>query len=135
MELPDGTPIFHRTGIDLVHIPRIQSLLERYGKQFLNRVYTEGEQQYCLAARMHTASRLAGRWAAKEAVTKALGTGWRGVGYRDIEVVRLCSGEPTICLHSRAAARVAAYRQLDWQVSFSHDRDYAVATVSLIGVV
>ncbi|MBW4697358.1 MAG: holo-ACP synthase [Aphanocapsa lilacina HA4352-LM1] len=123
----------HRIGTDLVHIPRIEGMLERYGQQFLNRVYTEGEQHYCLASKPHRANRLAGRWAAKEAVTKALGTGWRGVGYCDIEVVRLGTGEPTIRLRGRAALLVERYGRLDWQVSFSHDREYAVATVSVIG--
>ncbi|AGY58972.1 holo-ACP synthase [Gloeobacter kilaueensis] len=122
----------HRVGTDLVYIPRIADLYERYGEQFLDRVYTEHEQGYALSAKRHLASRLAGRWAAKEAVSKALGTGWRGVGYRDIEVVRLGSGEPTIHLHGRAARRVERYGPLDWQVSFSHDRDYAVATVSVL---
>lgn len=133
MELPDGTTLFHRIGTDVVHIPRILSLYERFGTQFLERVYTEGEQRYCLAAKAHLASRLAGRWAAKEAVTKALGTGWRGIGYRDIEIIRRESGEPTVALHARAAARMAGYEGVEWQVSFSHDREYAVATVLLVG--
>jgi holo-[acyl-carrier protein] synthase len=133
VELTDGTAIFHRIGTDVVFIPRIEALFERYGTQFLARVYTEAEWRYCLSSKPHRASRLAGRWAAKEAVSKILGTGWRGIGYRDIEVVRLESGEPTIALHARAAARVAGYHHLDWQVSFSHDREYAVATVLLVG--
>lgn len=133
MELSPGTTVFHRIGTDVVRIPRIQALHERYGNQFLNRVYTAFEQQYCLTSARHLHSRLAGRWAAKEAVTKALGTGWRGIGYREIEVVRKPSGEPTVCLHGRAALRVAPYGQLEWQLSFSHDGDYAVATVLLVG--
>jgi len=133
MEPSPHAGLFHRIGTDVVFIPRIGALFERYGSQFLKRVYTEGEVRYCLASAAHRDSRLAGRWAAKEAVTKVLGTGWRGIGYRDIEIVRLASGEPTIALHARAAARVAAYHNLQWQVSFSHDRDYAVATVLLVG--
>jgi holo-[acyl-carrier protein] synthase len=104
---------FYRIGTDLVHIPRIKALYERFGGQFLSR---------------------AGRWAAKEAVTKALGTGWHGLGYRDVEVIRQVSGEPTIQLHNRAAAMVGCYAQVSWQVSFSHDRDYAISTVLLVGV-
>lgn len=125
---------FYRIGTDLVHIPRIHALVDRFGSQFLNRVYTEAEQHYCLASRAHLSARLAGRWAAKEAVTKALGTGWRGVGYRDIEVVRHVSGEPAIQLHNRAATLVSSYAQVSWQVSFSHDRDYAISTVLLVGM-
>jgi holo-[acyl-carrier protein] synthase len=126
---------FYRIGTDLVHIPRIQALYERFGSQFLSRVYTEAEQRYCLAAKAHLFARLAGRWAAKEAVTKALGTGWRGLGYRDVEVIRQVSGEPSIQLHNRAAAMVASYAQVSWQVSFSHDKDYAISTVLLVGMV
>lgn len=125
---------FYRIGTDLVHIPRIQALYERFGSQFLGRVYTEGEQRYCLAAKPHLFARLAGRWAAKEAVTKALGTGWRGLGYRDVEVIRQASGEPTIQLHNRAAAMIGGYAQVSWQVSFSHDKDYAISTVLLVGM-
>jgi holo-[acyl-carrier protein] synthase len=125
---------FYRIGTDLVHIPRIKALYERFGSQFLSRVYTEAEQRYCLTAQAHLFARLAGRWAAKEAVTKALGTGWRGLGYRDVEVIRQASGEPIIQLHNRAAAMVNCYAQVSWQVSFSHDKDYAISTVLLVGM-
>ncbi|MES1021853.1 holo-ACP synthase [Gloeocapsa sp. BRSZ] len=125
-----------RLGTDIVYIPRIQAALDRFGDRFLHRVYTITEQYDCGYA-INSPSRpsihqLGGRWAAKEAVTKALATGWRGISYTEIEIRRHTSGAPTVYLHGKAAALVATGNHLSWQLSLSHDRDYAIATVILI---
>ena len=128
-----------RLGTDIVHVPRIAAAWERFGDRFLSKIYTPAEQQYCLRSPVHTLHRLAGRWAAKEAAVKALGTGWKGVGYTDVEVCRAPSGAPSIVLHGRAivALQRAGFQMeaCDWQVSFTHDRDYAFATAVLIGAI
>ena len=89
------------SGVDIIEIWRVGQVLERYGQRFLDRVFTPGEIAYC-RGRPHN---LAARFAAKEAVMKALGTGVRGVGWKDIEVVRQDSGAPAILLHKRAKSR------------------------------
>ena len=86
------------TGVDFVEIDRIAAVLQRYGDRFLQRVFTPGEIAYCRGR----APNLAARFAAKEAVMKSLGTGFRGVGWRDVEVVRAPSGAPSPRLHGRA---------------------------------
>ena len=82
------------TGVDIIEIPRIQRVLLLYGSRFLSRIFTQGEIDYC----RERPPNLAGRFAAKEAMMKALGTGVRGVGWRDIEVVRHSSGAPSIAV-------------------------------------
>ena len=117
-----------RTGIDLVEIERIQTAIARHGDRFLRRVYTATERQDC-QTRMES---LAARFAAKEAVAKALGTGiWRhGVGWTDIEIIRNPqSGAPTLLLHHAAAAHAQLLNLTEWSVSLSHDRDRAIAFV------
>lgn len=128
-----------RLGTDIVYIPRIQAAVDRFGDRFLQRVYTPTEQHDCGYTQETDSSlasvsinQLAGRWAAKEAVAKALGTGWRGVGYTDIEIRRDRSGAPSVYLHNRAAIIVTAWGKSEWQLSLSHDRDYAISTALLI---
>jgi holo-[acyl-carrier protein] synthase len=132
-----------RLGTDIVYIPRIQSLLERFGDRFLQRVYTPCEQENCHCSaeyKIGTIQQLAGRWAAKEAVVKALGTGWRGISYTDIEIRRCSSGAPFVTLHNKAATIVAGLVESSllpvaspqWQVSLSHDGDYAIATAIFV---
>ena len=113
------------TGVDIIEIERIRQALERWGQRFLNRIYTEGEISYCQGR----AQNLAVRFAAKEAAMKALGTGVRGVGWRDIEVVRASGGAPSIRLHGRALARAQKLGVKDLALSMSHSRAYAVASV------
>src|SRR4029453_5935275 len=85
-------------GTDIIEVVRIGKMIERHGELFLNRVFTEDEVRYCQRRKEYT-QHYAGRWAAKEAVMKALGTGFpRGVGWRDIEVCTSRSGQPTITL-------------------------------------
>ena len=113
------------TGVDIIEISRVGDVLSRYGDRFLRRVFTEGESSYCRGR----APNLAGRFAAKEAAMKALGTGVRGVAWRDIEVVRASSGAPSILLHGRAEARAQRLGVQEISLSISHSRDYAVAFV------
>jgi len=121
-----------RTGVDLIEIERIQTAIDRHGSRFLARVYTARELVYC-QGRVES---LAGRFAAKEAVAKALGTGiWRhGVGWTDIEVLRdLQSGAPQLQLHNAAATCASTLGLHEWSVSLSHDRARAIAFVVAIG--
>ena len=115
-------------GTDIVEIVRIGRMIERHGETFLNRVYTEEENRYC-QRRKESYQHYAGRWAAKEAVMKTLGTGWtRGVGWQDIEVLAKKSGQPVINI--RGAAREFA-EQLgidEILITISHCRAYATAT-------
>ena len=113
------------TGVDIIEIERIQRVLERWGQRFLNRIYTEGERAYCRGRSQN----LAARFAAKEAAMKALGTGLRGVGWKDVEVVRGEGGAPSIRLHGRALGRAEKLGVKDLSLSLSHSRHYAVAFV------
>jgi holo-[acyl-carrier protein] synthase len=113
------------TGVDIIEIPRIRRVAERYGARFLERIYTAGEIAYCRGR----APNLAARFAAKEATMKALGTGVRGVGWKDIEVVRHSSGAPGILLHGRAKARAQRLGVVEIALSLSHSQEYAVAFV------
>jgi holo-[acyl-carrier protein] synthase len=110
-------------GIDIIKVDRIRASLERFGTRFTNRVLTPAEQRY-VRARPET---MAGRWAAKEAVSKVLGLGVRGIGWRDIEIERLPTGQPAVRLHGRAAARAAQLGMGRIAVTISHEADYAVA--------
>src|SRR5438552_6325969 len=107
-------------GIDIIETVRIKAVLERHDDRFLRRVYTEWEQAYCRRNVLH----LSGRWAAKEAVSKVLGLGVRGIGWREIEIRRTRMGQPIVTLHGRAEARrIALGLQIPLTVSISHIRD------------
>ncbi len=111
-------------GIDIIETARIRGVLERHEERFLGRVYTDWERAYCRRNVLH----LAGRWAAKEAVSKVLGLGVRGVGWREIEIKRTPLGQPTVTLHGRAEERRRALGLTGpVAVSISHIRDLAVA--------
>jgi holo-[acyl-carrier protein] synthase len=116
-------------GIDLVEVPRIRELLQKHGQRFKERTFTAGEIAYCDAC-AEPAMHYAARFAAKEAVAKALGTGlWaEGVIWTDIEVVREASGKPAIVLHGAAKQHAAEAICL---VSLTHTRDLAMAQVIL----
>ena len=91
------------TGVDLAEVPRIRQAVERYGRRFIERIYTPAEIAY-VERKANRFERYAGRFAAKEAGMKALGTGWRrGVRWQDFEVANLPSGRPTLRLHGEAA--------------------------------
>ena len=124
---PDETAqnLMLTTGVDIIEISRVSRVLKQYGQRFLKRVYTPGEIAYCRELPANHAA----RFAAKEATMKALGTGIRGVGWKDIEVVHLESGAPVIKLHSRGKRRAQQLAVQEISVSLSHSRDYAVAFV------
>jgi holo-[acyl-carrier protein] synthase len=113
----------HEIGIDLIDIDRIHAVLGRFPDRFRRRVLTEAEQRYC-GSRVE---RIAGRWAAKEAISKVLGLGVRGVGWREIEVLPNHAGAPQVYLHRRAARRADAMGLDEVSVSISHERRMAVA--------
>lgn len=113
------------TGVDIIEISRVRRVLERYGQRFLDRVFTSAEIEYCRGR----APNLAARFAAKEATMKALGTGVRGVGWKDIEVVRAESGAPSIKLRGRAEERAHRFGVQETSLSISHSNEYAVAFV------
>lgn len=113
------------TGVDIIEIHRVKEVLDRYGDRFLARVFTPGEIAYCRGR----APNLAARFAAKEAAMKALGTGVRGVGWKDIEIVRAPSGAPGVDYHGRARARAQRLGVVETSLSISHSREYAVAFV------
>jgi len=110
-------------GIDIVEIGRIQQAQARFGQRFLDRVYTESEQAYC----KQRPPQLAGRFAAKEAISKVLGTGIRRVHWRNIEILPNSAGAPKVTLHGPAQARFASLGLGSVEVSISHSRDNAVA--------
>lgn len=121
-------------GIDLCEVRRIAEMVERHGESFLDRVFTIGEREYAHPGDVLRAERLAARFAAKEAVLKALGTGWRGgIAWTDVEVVRHPSGCPEIRLAGEAA-KVAAQRGIvSWHLSLTHAADLAMASVIACG--
>lgn len=113
------------TGVDIIEIERVRGVAERYGQRFFNRIYTPGEQAYCRGR----APQLANRFAAKEAVMKALGTGARGVSWRDIEVTRRSGQAPAITLHGTALVRAQKIGLDSLALSLSHSKEYAIASV------
>jgi holo-[acyl-carrier protein] synthase len=116
-------------GVDLIEVERVEASVNRFGDRFLERVYTPGELVDCAGS---TAS-LAARFAAKEAVAKALGCGIGAVAWREIEVRRAPSGQPELYLHGNAA-RLAAELGLNiWSISLSHTRQQAMAMVVAAG--
>ncbi len=118
------------TGVDLVKIARVERALERHGDRFLKRVFTQAEVLYCRGR----APELAARFAAKEAVSKALGVGVRmmsrdGIGWQDAEIVGDMRGKPLIRLYGHAARLAEELGLSEWAVSLSHTREHAIAFV------
>jgi holo-[acyl-carrier protein] synthase len=119
------------SGIDLAEIGRIQQSVDRYGARFLDRIYTAAEQAYCSRKR-NAAESFAARFAAKEAGAKALGTGISfGVGWREIEVVRLPGGRPILKFHGRAAEIAGRLGVTRSALSLTHTTELAMASVVL----
>lgn len=112
-------------GIDVIEIDRIRKALERWGSDFLDRVYTPGEK----AIYKDRIPELAVRFAGKEAVMKALGTGNRGVAWREIEILSNRRGKPHVILHGRARARAQALGLGELAISLSHSNEFAIASV------
>ena len=113
------------TGVDIIEIKRVEKVASSYGDRFLKRIYTDDEIKYCRGR----APQLASRFAAKEAVMKALGTGIRGVGWRDVEVTRKRGMAPDIKLHGRAQKRASQIGLKGLAISLSHSKEFAVASV------
>jgi holo-[acyl-carrier protein] synthase len=119
-------------GLDTTDIDRITDTIDRYGERFLRRVFTDGEISYCMRRRV-PAIHFAGRFAAKEAAMKALGTGRsQGVLWRDVEVVRL-GGPPQLQLHGGAARRFSAIGGRSSLLTITHSEELAMAQVLLLG--
>ena len=123
------------TGVDLVQISRIARALARFDTRFLDRVYTAQE----VAFSRQRPAELAVRFAAKEAVSKALGVGMRvlspiGIGWHDVETLNERSGKPYVILHGRAGALADELGLTDWSLSLSHDGDMAIAFVVAMGM-
>ena len=113
------------SGIDIIEIARIKNVLTKHQKRFLEKIFTEYERNYCRGR----STQLAARFAAKEAAMKALGTGVRGVGWKEIEVQRLPSGKPYIKLHGRANERAKFIGVEKIELSISHSKELATAMV------
>jgi holo-[acyl-carrier protein] synthase len=114
------------TGIDVIEIERIEHAVDRWGERFLHRVYTDAEIAYCRGR----AQSLAGRFAAKEAVSKALGVGIRTLRWVDIEVLPDQRGKPHVYLHGKAADIAAAQGLSRFDVSITHSRSDAIVVVT-----
>ncbi len=120
-------------GVDLVHLPRIARAWHDHGERFLARVYSPAERAYCLDAK-DPVPRLAGRFAAKEAVMKLLGTGWRGGSeFADIETLPDPAGRPIVRLHGVTARLAATLGIVHVLISISHSGEYAFASALGLG--
>ena len=112
-------------GVDIIEIERIQRAISRWDGRFLNKVYTPAELRLCRGR----VPELAVRFAGKEAISKALGTGLVGVSWREMEILSDPRGKPLVRLHGRAETRAAELGLVDFAISLSHSRQYAVAFV------
>jgi holo-[acyl-carrier protein] synthase len=120
-------------GTDIVECLRIAQMIERHGELFLGRVYTPHEIEYC-STRKTAVQHYAGRWAAKEAVLKAMGTGWiRGITWRDVEIRSVPGRKPTIALAGGARDICEQQGVAEMLISISHCRHYATACAIAIG--
>lgn len=113
------------TGIDIIEIDRVERVFATYAERFLSRIYTPGEARYCRGR----APQLASRFAAKEAVMKALGTGIRGIPWKSVEVTRRPGGPPEIILHDAAQRRATMMGVRRIALSLTHSRQFAAASV------
>jgi holo-[acyl-carrier protein] synthase len=118
-----------RTGVDLIEIARIEEVVARHGKHYLERIYTPAELEQC-GRRVES---LAGRFAAKEAVAKALGSGIGNVTWREIEILGDEQNAPVLTLHGAAAHKAEELGVTTWSVSISHSQSHSVAFVVMMG--
>jgi holo-[acyl-carrier protein] synthase len=120
-------------GTDIVECLRIAQMIERHGELFIGRVYTPWEIEYCTARKAAT-QHYAGRWAAKEAILKCLGTGWsRGISWTDMEVRNDEAGRPSVRLGGGAREKCEELGIVDLQISISHCRTHATAFAIAMG--
>ena len=113
------------TGIDIIEIWRVRRVVTRWGDRFLRRIYTDQELDFCSGQ----IPRLAARFAAKEATSKALGTGIRGIMWKEVEVIRELGKAPTIHLHGKAYQKAETLGIRSLALTISHSKDYAIASV------
>ncbi len=115
-------------GIDLVDCPRIEDMIKQHGERFVNRVFTASEQAYA-DANKDRAEKLAGRFAAKEAILKLIGTGWRGkIAWTDIEIVNNASGQPEVTLDGEVKKIADGLGIKHISVSITHTANFAIAS-------
>ena len=120
-------------GTDITECLRIAKMVERHADLFLNRVYTPKEIRYCQSRKQST-EHFTGRWAAKEAILKALGTGWRrGIAWRDVEILNQADGRPVVYLHGGVRSIVEQLGISSLQVSISHCHTHAIALAVATG--
>ena len=120
-------------GTDIIEVARIGQMIDKHDELFLRRVFTPLEIEYC-GGRKSAIQHYAGRWAAKEAALKALGTGWsRGIKWTDMEVANLMGGKPELKIHGVANEIATEMGIREMQISISHCRSFAVAYVVAIG--
>jgi len=119
-------------GLDLAEVDRVAGVLDRWGDRFVRRVFRPGELSRSRRHPRARAEHVAGRFAAKEAALKALGTGWRGLAFRDVEVGRDSHGKPTLSFHGRALDRSRELRVASTEVSITHTGTMAAAVVALV---
>lgn len=122
-----------KTGTDICQINRVKSVYKKLGKRFLEKILTENEIKYVTANKNSLIPKLAGRFAAKEALSKVLGTGLKDIYFKEIEVLREKSGAPKILLHKRAKEKAKKLGLTNFEVSISHERDFAIAIAIGIG--
>src|SRR5437588_2643929 len=119
------------TGVDLAEVPRIKASIERYGRRFIERIYTPAEIAY-VERKANRYERYAARFAAKEAAMKAIGTGWRrGVRWQDFEVANLPTGRPTLQFHGVAAQIADSLGVRNIALSLTHTAEHGLAIVIL----
>jgi len=118
-----------RSGVDLIEISRIEEVVARHGKHYLERIFTPGELEQC----GRRPESLAGRFAAKEAVAKALGCGIGDVGWKEIEILGDEQNAPVLTLHGRAGWMAEEIGLTTWSVSISHSQSHSIALVVMIG--
>ncbi|QDT64200.1 holo-ACP synthase [Calycomorphotria hydatis] len=120
-------------GTDIVEIDRVSDLLDRHGEHFIDRTFTERERAYC-EKHKNCAQNFAGRWAAKEAVAKSLGTGFvKGVGWTEIEIINEKSGAPKVHLSGETKEFAGGLGVTEILVTISHSKAYATATAIAVG--
>jgi holo-[acyl-carrier protein] synthase len=123
---PQGVNI--AVGIDIIEVDRVRKVYEHHGERFLKRVFTEMEVRQCRGK----ATRLAGRFAAKEAISKALGTGIHGVAWHEMEIVQLRSGRPTVTLHGNAKRRAELLGISAFDISIADLNAFSIAVAVAI---
>ncbi len=112
-------------GVDILEISRIRTMVERWGQRFLDRVFTDTELRIC----KEIPERLASRFAGKEAVMKALGTGTRGISWQEIEIASELSGKPVVNLYGKAREKAESLGLSELAISLSDSREYSIAFV------